>query len=84
VPAKQARESIEAELELPISSRLWSGWQPNQDAIDHAQIWLNALSKIVSGHGDELPDQLKRELAEETDAELMGAKLLARIVQNHR
>ncbi len=56
----------------------------DQDAIDQVQTWLDALPKIVSGLGDELPDDLKRELAEEADAELTGAELLAAIVQKHR
>jgi hypothetical protein len=51
--------------------------------IDHAQIWLDALSKIVSGRGDELPDHLKKELAENADSELVGAELLAGIVRKH-
>ena len=56
----------------------------SQGAIDHVQKWLDAISKVGSGRGDELPDDVKRELAEEADAELSGAELLADIVQSHR
>ena len=56
----------------------------SQGAIEHARTWLNALSKVASGRSDELPDHLKQELADEADAELTGAELLADIVQTHR
>jgi hypothetical protein len=56
----------------------------SQGAIEHARTWLNALSKVASGRSAELPDHLKQELADEADAELTGAELLADIVQNHR
>jgi hypothetical protein len=45
---------------------------------------LDALSKVVSGRVDELPDHLKSELAAEADAELAGAELLADIVRSQR
>jgi hypothetical protein len=82
MPAKQTSESIEAEAGLPIVERM-AALGMSQAAIDHAQIWLDALSKVVSGRADELPDHLKRELAEDADAELAGAELPANIVQNH-
>jgi hypothetical protein len=121
MPAKQTRESIEAELNAsekyrvarklqnaareaqelekrlqefeaetglptfyrskPIVERM-AALGMSQAAIDHAQTWLDALSKVVSGHSDELPDHMKSELA--ADAELAGAELLADIVRDHR
>jgi hypothetical protein len=82
MPAKQTSESIEAEAGLPIVERM-AALGMSQAAIDHAQIWLDALSKVVSGRADELPDHLKREIACEADAELVGAELPADIVQNY-
>jgi hypothetical protein len=112
MPAKQTRESIEAELNASEKDRVVQKLQGraqealelekrlqemetetglpafyrskplvermaalgmSQDAIDHVQIWLDALSKIVSGRGDELPNHLKKELAEDADTELVGA-----------
>jgi lipopolysaccharide biosynthesis regulator YciM len=82
-------EEREAELGLPTFYRSrplverMAAIGMSQDAIDHAQTWVDALSKIVSGRGDELPDHLKKELAEDADAELVGAELLAGIVRKH-
>src|ERR1035438_6592702 len=82
-------EEREAELGLPTFYRSrplverMAAIGMSQDVIDHAKIWLDALSKIVSGRGDELPGDLKRELAEVPDAELTGAELLADIVRKH-
>jgi hypothetical protein len=56
----------------------------SQDLIDHARTWLDALSKVVSGRSDELPEHVKAELAADADAELTGAELLADIVRVHR
>jgi hypothetical protein len=121
MPAKQTKESIEAELnasekdrvvqklravaqeaqeferrlqELEAEAGLPTFYRSkpivermaaigfDQAAIDHVQKWLGVISKMV--RGDELPDDVKRELAEEADAELSGAELLAGIVQSHR
>jgi hypothetical protein len=123
MPAKQTRESIEAELgesekdrvvrklrnaaqevqefekhlqELegeaglptfyrskPLVERM-AALGMNQGAVDHARMWLNALSKVASGRSDQLPDHLKQELAAEANAELTGVELLADIVRDHR
>src|ERR1700716_963344 len=82
MPAKQTRESIEAELggcSKPIVERM-AAIGASQAEIDHVRTWLDALSKIVSGRMDELPDQVKSELAAQADAELSGAEQLAAIV----
>jgi hypothetical protein len=121
MPAKQTRESIEAELgesekervvrklrdaaqevqefekhlqegeaglptfyrSKPLVERM-AALGMNQGAVDHARMWLNALSKVASGRSDQLPDHLKQELAAEANAELTGAELLADIVRDHR
>jgi hypothetical protein len=123
MPAKQTRESIEAELDASEKDRVVRNLQNaaqeaeeferrllelkanaglptfyrskpivermaalgmSQAAINHAQTWLDALSKVASGRSDELPDHVKSELVADADAELTGAELLADIVQNHR
>ena len=56
----------------------------SQKAIDHVTGWMDAMVKINSGRMDELPADLKKELANTADAELTGAELLAGIVQSHR
>jgi hypothetical protein len=56
----------------------------SQAAIDHVQTWFDAISKVGSWRGDELSDHVKREMAADADAELLGAERLANIVRNHR
>ena len=82
MPAKQTKESMEAELGLPrfyrskpIVERM-AALGYDQAAIDHVKTWLDVLTKIVSGRHDELPDHVRNELAADADAELSGPELL--------
>jgi hypothetical protein len=123
MPAKQTKESIEAELNESELDRLvqrfreiiqdWDAFEKDlqecedeaglpafyrskpigermaavgmsQEAIEHVTTWMDAIVKINSGRADELPDDVKRDLAAQVDAELTGAELLADIVQSHR
>jgi hypothetical protein len=90
MPAKQTKESMEAELGLPTFYRSkpiverMAALGYDQAAIDHVKTWLDVLTKIVSGRQDELADHLKNEFAADADAELTGVELLADIVQNRR
>ena len=60
---------MEAELGLPTFYRSkpiverMAALGYDQAAIDHVKTWLDVLTKIVSGCQDELPDQVKNELA---------------------
>jgi flagellar biosynthesis chaperone FliJ len=56
----------------------------SQGAIDHVQTYLDAIETVKSGRQDELPEHVKRELAADADAELLGAELLAGVVQSQR
>jgi hypothetical protein len=53
----------------------------SQAAIDQRQIWVDAIRIILSGRSYQLPDHVKNKLAAEADAQFVGAKLLADIVQ---
>jgi hypothetical protein len=56
----------------------------SQAVIDHVEMMQAAITTIKSGRQDELPDQLKNELAGQADAELSGAEQLAAIVDQQR
>jgi hypothetical protein len=56
----------------------------SQTAIDHVQTMFDAIPKILSSRGNELPEDVKRELAADAHGELVGAELLAGIVESHR
>jgi hypothetical protein len=52
--------------------------------IDRVQLMLDALDMVRQGRRDDLPDDVKSELADQADAELSGAKQLAAIVERNR
>jgi len=53
--------------------------------IDRVQIMmLDALDMVRQGRSDDLPDDVKSELAAQADAELSGAEQLAAIVGSNR
>jgi hypothetical protein len=56
----------------------------SQAVIDHVEMMQAAITTIKSGRQDELPNQLKNELAGQADAELSGAEQLAAIVDQQR
>lgn len=94
-----AREAIELEKELqevearlgfpafyrskPLVERM-AAIGMRQIGIGRVGKYLDAFAKIASGRGDELTDDVKRELAASADAELLGGDLLNRIIDNHR
>jgi hypothetical protein len=123
MPAKQTRESIEAELNASEPERLAQQLREliqEQDeiermlrqledaaglptfyrskplvermaavgmgraAIDRIQMMLDAFRMVLAGRQDELPDQVKKDLAGHADAELSGAEQLAAIVDQQR
>jgi hypothetical protein len=52
--------------------------------IDRVQMMLDALDMVRQGRSDDLPDDVKSELAAQADAELSGAEQLAAIVDQQR
>src|SRR6267142_3852213 len=52
--------------------------------IDRVQMMLDALDMVRQGLSDDLPDDVKSELAAQADAELSGAEQLAAIVGSNR
>ncbi len=52
--------------------------------IDRVQMMLDALDMVRQGRSDDLPDDVKSELAAQADAELSGAEQLAAIVGSNR
>ena len=55
-----------------------------KETIDLVRMCLVALGKGEALDMNELPQRLKNNLAAQADAELLGAELLADIVQMHR
>jgi len=56
----------------------------SQAVIDRVQMMLDALDMVRQGLSDDLPDDVKSELAAQADAELSGAEQLAAIVGSNR
>jgi len=52
--------------------------------IDRISKFMDALNMVRQGRSDDLPDDVKSELAAQTDAELSGAEQLAAIVDEQR
>ena len=52
--------------------------------IDRVSKSLDALDMVRQGRSDDLPDDVKNELAGQADAELSGAEQLAAIVDQRR
>jgi hypothetical protein len=52
--------------------------------IDRVQMMLDALDMVRHGRSDDLPDDVKSELADQAAAELSGAEQLAAIVDQQR
>ena len=52
--------------------------------IDRVQMMLDALDMVRQGRSDDLPDDVKSELADQAAAELSGAEQLASIVDQQR
>jgi hypothetical protein len=52
--------------------------------IDRISKFMGALSMVRQGRSDDLPDDVKSELAAQADAELSGAEQLAAIVDQQR
>jgi hypothetical protein len=52
--------------------------------IDRISKFMDALSMVRQGRSDDLPDDVKSELAAQADAELSGAEQLAAIVGQQR
>jgi hypothetical protein len=52
--------------------------------IDRISKFMDALNMVRQGRSDDLPDDVKSELAAQADAELSGAKQLAAIVDQER
>jgi hypothetical protein len=55
-----------------------------QASIDSMQKYLKALALVRAGRIDELPDDIKRELAQQADGALTAAELLTQIVSEAR
>jgi hypothetical protein len=52
--------------------------------IDRISKFMDALNMVRQGRSDDLPDDVKSELAAQADAELSGAEQLAAIVDQER
>jgi hypothetical protein len=52
--------------------------------IDRISKFMDALDMVRQGRSDDLPDEVKSELADQADAELSGAEQLAAIVDQQR
>jgi hypothetical protein len=55
-----------------------------QATIERISTFMYALDKVRQGRSDDLPDDVKSELADQADAELSGAEQLAAIVDQQR
>jgi hypothetical protein len=52
--------------------------------VDRISKFMDALDMVRQGRSDDLPDDVKNELAGQADAELSGAEQLAAIVDQQR
>jgi hypothetical protein len=55
-----------------------------QEAIDHMSIMFYAVTKILGGRADEIPDHVRRQLAEAADAEISAVDLLQDLLDARR
>ena len=79
----ERKHGLTSDRSKPLDERM-AAVGMRQEAIDHMSIMFDAVTKILGGRADEIPDHVRLQLAEAADAEILAGDLLQDVLDARR